>query len=197
MFHFFFPPLSLSFNLPITPSSMPWVGGHRRRWEVRAQVCAGNHGNPVLIGQWPGRMIVSCCQWGAVYADKQQGWTAPDGSFRYQKKRNNKENLSSSLSREINLFRSSCWEWMSSSLLATRLKCVCFLGLSFHEKQQHQSFKQIPQKWLMLTFRWQSPVEAGGVITPVCWEPNKKIVCCCFRARKPTERWGLVDGWGN
>lgn len=59
--------LSLSFHLPFVPSispSMPWVGGLCRRWEVRARVCAGNHGNPVLIGQWPGRMIVSCCQWG-------------------------------------------------------------------------------------------------------------------------------------
>lgn len=66
VFCFFF---HLSFSLLIFPSflpslSMPWVGGNRRRWEVRAQVCAGNHGNPVLIGQWPGRMIVSCCQWG-------------------------------------------------------------------------------------------------------------------------------------
>lgn len=50
-----------SFHLSL---SMPWVGGHCWRWEVRARVCAGNHGNCVLIGQWSGRMIVSCCQWG-------------------------------------------------------------------------------------------------------------------------------------
>lgn len=55
--------LSSSF-LPSISLSMPWVGGHRWRWEVRARVCAGNHGNRVLIGQWSGRMIVSCCQWG-------------------------------------------------------------------------------------------------------------------------------------
>lgn len=35
--------------------------------EVRSEgvrLRAGNYGNPVLIGQWPGRMIGSCCQWG-------------------------------------------------------------------------------------------------------------------------------------
>lgn len=59
-----FPPsIPLFLSLSLFPS-MPWVGGRWWRWEVRARVCAGNHGNPVLIGQWPGRMIVSCCQWG-------------------------------------------------------------------------------------------------------------------------------------
>lgn len=58
----FIPPPSL----PSAPSPMPRVGGHCRRWEVRARVCACNHGNSVLIGRRSGRMIVSCCQRGLL-----------------------------------------------------------------------------------------------------------------------------------
>lgn len=59
--------LRVSFHPAAIPSIrslfMPRVGGQCRRWEVRARVCACNHGNSVLIGRRSGRMIVSCCQW--------------------------------------------------------------------------------------------------------------------------------------
>lgn len=61
VFHFLFPLLSHSFIF-LLYLSVPWVGGHRRRCEARVRVCAGNYGNLVLNGQWPSRMIGSCCQ---------------------------------------------------------------------------------------------------------------------------------------
>lgn len=72
-------------SLPSAPSPMPRVGGHCRRWEVRARVCACNHGNSVLIGRRSGRMIVSCCQRGLLVQTCGRFWRAPDGSLRHEK----------------------------------------------------------------------------------------------------------------
>lgn len=55
--------ISLSPFIFLLCFSLPWVGGHHWRWELSVWVCAGIHGNPVLIGPCSGRMIGSCCQW--------------------------------------------------------------------------------------------------------------------------------------
>lgn len=179
---FLFPPLyfshSLIFPLFLPSLSMPWVGGNHRRWEMRAQVCAGNHGNPVLIGQWPGRMIVSCCQWGLFMQTGSRVGQPQMGPSDMRRRGTRRRIYSLYLQFELwNQFLEKLkllLEWISFwCLVCVSQVCVCdhllyvriHMWLSTHEKQQHQSFK-FPKNHIQITFRWQSPV-AAIIITPV------------------------------
>lgn len=146
----------VSFHPAAVPSirslSMPRVGGHCRRWEVRARVCACNHGNSVLIGQRSGRMIVSCCQWRLFvqtcgrFGGSQMG---PSATRRKVYPPSSTLSLLKSILEEWD----SCWESITSVLLGfwsvcvfSQLVFVCWFLASVIEViplQWTQSFVQV------------------------------------------------------
>lgn len=134
--------------ISINPSiflSMPLVGVHHRRWEVIAWVCAGNHGNHVLIGQWPGRMIGSCCQRG-LFMQTSSGVGRPQMGPKDSRRRK-KDNLFSLFPVWAN--QSNSWGLETLDGMAKQcaagylcLKCVLlcwwlFTVLASPEEQQH------------------------------------------------------------
>lgn len=126
VFHFFFSPLQLSlFSSPHHSFHLSLHAVSRRTLsEVRSEsecVCR-QPWQP--CPNWPMAWQDDCqlLSVRAVLADRQQGWTAPDGSFRYKK------NSFYSLSLEINFLRnwSFCWSgWVGSITVCSCPFTVC------------------------------------------------------------------------
>lgn len=173
---------------------MPWVGGHCQRWEARARVCAGIHGNHVLIGQWSGRMIVSCCQWGLFmktccrFGQSQMG----PSSLRGRRER------IYALIFQSEPFQSISWEpdgscWCHFAALGVRFSGVHF-SVFIHvvwesELKNGISLQLAPPKVAKFCSNNISSLTDSG----------KKMACYCLGAVEHTVTGGQrsEDGWGN
>lgn len=124
-----FPPVVAS----IFPS-MPWVGVHRRRWEATAWVCSGNHGNRVLIGQWPGKMIGSCCHQGLFMQTSGRVGRPQMGPDHGRRRRNNKNLFSlfplRALKSSIKFMRSGASWWNGRAVRCWIFVFFCVCGCS-------------------------------------------------------------------